>query len=61
MSLPYEVEPELDLSNGPHLGYAIQWFIFAFILGIMYVRYVSKKETDQVPPGSDSFGVTEET
>jgi surfeit locus 1 family protein len=61
MTLPYEVEPELDLSDGPHLGYAIQWFIFAFILGIMYVRYVGKKETDQVPPGSESLGVTEET
>jgi surfeit locus 1 family protein len=60
-SLPYEVEPELDLSNGAHLGYAIQWFIFAFILGIMYVRYVSNKKTDQAPSGSDSLGATEET
>lgn len=24
-------EPELDLSEGPHLGYAIQWFSFAAI------------------------------
>jgi surfeit locus 1 family protein len=42
--LPYRPEPEFDLSNGPHLGYAIQWFIFALILGIVYVSYVRKKE-----------------
>jgi surfeit locus 1 family protein len=42
--LPYQVEPEFDLSDGPHLGYAIQWFIFALILGIIYVSYVNKKE-----------------
>jgi len=42
--LPYQAEPEFDLSNGPHLGYAIQWFIFALILGIIYVSYVRKKE-----------------
>jgi len=29
-SMP-QPEPELDLSDGPHLGYAIQWFSFAAI------------------------------
>ena len=47
-TLPYQAEPEFDLSNGSHLGYAIQWFIFALILGIFYLRYVSKKEASQV-------------
>jgi surfeit locus 1 family protein len=42
--LPYQVEPEFDLSNGSHLSYAIQWFSFAAILGIIYLRYVGKKE-----------------
>lgn len=60
VTLPYEIEPDLDLSNGPHLGYAIQWFIFALILGITYVRYVSKKEASQAPQDSDSLGATEE-
>jgi len=32
------VEP--DLSEGNHLSYAIQWFLFALILGIGYVGYV---------------------
>jgi surfeit locus 1 family protein len=41
-NLPYRVEPEFDLSDGPHLGYAIQWYIFSLILGTMYVYYVSK-------------------
>jgi surfeit locus 1 family protein len=47
-ALPYQAEPEFDLSNGSHLGYAIQWFIFALILGVIYLRYVSKKEASQV-------------
>jgi surfeit locus 1 family protein len=41
-NLPYRVEPEFDLSDGPHLGYAIQWYIFSLILGTMYVYYISK-------------------
>lgn len=45
--LPYQAEPELDLSNGPHLGYALQWFIFAMILGIIYVSYVGKKKAGE--------------
>jgi surfeit locus 1 family protein len=47
--LPYRADPEFDLSEGPHLGYAIQWFIFALILGIFYVSYVSKKESSRQP------------
>jgi surfeit locus 1 family protein len=40
-TLPLREEMEPDLSEGPHLAYAIQWFLFALILGIGYVRYVS--------------------
>jgi surfeit locus 1 family protein len=47
--LPYQVEPEFDLSSGSHLSYAIQWFIFALILGVIYVRYVSNKEKEPTP------------
>jgi surfeit locus 1 family protein len=35
--------PEVDLSEGPHIGYAIQWFIFAAILAIGYPYYVRKQ------------------
>jgi surfeit locus 1 family protein len=41
---PYRSELEPDLSEGPHLGYAIQWFIFAAILGVGYIGYVSKSK-----------------
>ncbi len=40
ITLPYRSEPTFDLSEGPHLGYAIQWFIFALIFGGGYLYYV---------------------
>ena len=39
--LPYRVAAEIDLSEGPHLGYAIQWFLFAAVLAVGYARFVS--------------------
>lgn len=39
--------PELDLSEGPHLGYAIQWFAFAAIAmvgGVLWLRRTSRSE-----------------
>jgi surfeit locus 1 family protein len=38
--LPYRVEPEIDLSEGPHLGYAIQWFLFCLMLAVGYAYFV---------------------
>ena len=40
---PLRVDPEIDLSEGPHLGYAIQWFSFAIVAGIVYLRVVSQR------------------
>lgn len=40
--LPYRRELEVDLSEGSHLGYAMQWFTFSLGLGIAYVIYVRK-------------------
>jgi surfeit locus 1 family protein len=40
---PRRVLPEVDLSEGPHLGYALQWFIFALILLTGYPFYVRKQ------------------
>jgi surfeit locus 1 family protein len=45
--LPYRYQPELDLSEGPHMGYAIQWFIFAAILGIGYPFFIKRQDTRQ--------------
>lgn len=39
---PLRTEREVDLSEGPHLGYAIQWFLFSTILGVMYIALVNK-------------------
>jgi surfeit locus 1 family protein len=46
--LPFRTDPEIDLSEGSHLGYAFQWFVFSLGLGIGYGLYVRKnmKEND---------------
>ncbi len=41
-AFPLRAEPVFDLSDGPHIGYAIQWFIFASILGVGYLFYVAR-------------------
>ncbi len=40
--LPIRIAKEVDLSEGPHLGYAMQWFIFSLGLGIGYVVFVRR-------------------
>jgi surfeit locus 1 family protein len=47
--LPYRVEPAYDLSDGPHLSYAIQWYSFALIFGGGYVYYVHKNAARFMP------------
>ncbi len=42
IQLPFRTEREVDLSEGPHLGYAIQWFLFSAMLGVMYSALVFK-------------------
>ena len=41
--LPLRVEP-ITLSEGNHFSYAIQWFMFATILGIGYILFVRHTE-----------------
>lgn len=50
-SLPYRTQPSLDLTEGPHQSYAIQWFTFAAILGIGYPFFIRRQERK---PGSAS-------
>lgn len=38
--LPYRVVPDIELSDGPHLGYAIQWFLFCLMLAVGYTYFV---------------------
>ncbi len=42
--LPNRSLPELELTEGPHMGYALQWFSFAVLLLIGYPFYVNKRE-----------------
>ncbi|MFQ5576213.1 MAG: SURF1 family protein [Anaerolineae bacterium] len=41
-ALPFKTDLQFDLSEGPHMGYAIQWFAFALLLGGGYLYYVNK-------------------
>jgi surfeit locus 1 family protein len=42
---PFPFQPEIELTEGPHFGYALQWFTFAAILFISYPFYLRKQET----------------
>lgn len=42
---PFRTPREVDLSEGPHLDYAIQWFVFSLGLGVGYVIFVWRKQT----------------
>jgi surfeit locus 1 family protein len=39
-TLPYAGLPPLDLSDGSHLGYAGQWFMFAIVFTVGYLVFV---------------------
>lgn len=41
--IPYRSQPDIEISEGPHLGYAVQWFTFALILGVGYPVYVRRE------------------
>jgi surfeit locus 1 family protein len=42
--LPYRSEQQLELTEGPHMGYAIQWFTFAAILLAGYPFFIRRSE-----------------
>lgn len=44
VGFPAPVEVGLELDEGPHLGYAIQWFLFATALVVGYPFYVRNQE-----------------
>ena len=43
---PYPYQPTIELTEGPHLGYAFQWFTFATILFVGYPFYLRKQEPE---------------
>ena len=40
---PIPYQPEIELTEGPHFGYALQWFTFATILVVGYPFYLRKQ------------------
>jgi surfeit locus 1 family protein len=43
-SPPIPYQPEVEISEGPHLGYAGQWFTFATILFVGYPFWLRRRE-----------------
>jgi surfeit locus 1 family protein len=41
---PIAYQPEVELTEGPHFGYALQWFSFATILFFGYPFYLRKQK-----------------
>jgi len=42
-TLPIPYQPVIEISGGPHVGYALQWFTFASILFFGYPFYLRKQ------------------
>jgi surfeit locus 1 family protein len=40
---PIPYQPAIELTEGPHFGYALQWFTFATILLVGYPFYLRKQ------------------
>ncbi len=53
MTLPARETPTFDLSEGPHLSYALQWFSFALMLGIGYLYFVYRRLDADLPESGD--------
>jgi len=42
-AVPLPQQPEIEITEGPHLGYAIQWFIFSLLVLAGYPVFVRKQ------------------
>ena len=42
--LPQSVPLEFELDDGPHLGYAVQWWLFVPLLGWVYLYLLRTNE-----------------
>jgi surfeit locus 1 family protein len=58
-ALPYRSLPPVEISEGSHLSYAIQWFTFAAILGLGYPffvrRQLNRSAITEDPAPSEAF------
>ncbi len=53
-ALPYRSLPEVELDEGPHLGYALQWFFFALLLLVGYPIFLRRQMREQRAANSAS-------
>lgn len=53
-TLPVRLVPETEISEGNHMSYAIQWYAFALIAGIVYVGVVRRQEQERHAPEATS-------
>jgi surfeit locus 1 family protein len=51
--LPYASLSPLDLSDGPHLGYAGQWFLFAIVFAVGYPLFVRHQLREAARPQAE--------
>jgi surfeit locus 1 family protein len=50
---PIPNPPEIVLDEGPHLAYAIQWFVFAAVVPLVYAFQVRKMDAAKSEPRSE--------
>lgn len=50
LGFPKRQRREMELNEGNHLSYALQWFTFSLILGIGYVILVRRRALQQLEP-----------
>lgn len=43
---PIPFQPEVEITEGPHMGYALQWFTFATLLFVGYPFVLRKREAE---------------
>jgi len=47
VAVPYNEARSVEISEGNHMSYALQWFVFSIGLGTAYVIYINKWISDQ--------------
>jgi surfeit locus 1 family protein len=53
--LPHKAGMSLELTEGSHLGYAIQWFVFAAILFFGYPFFVKREQSGRQAVGNSNM------
>ena len=49
-TLPHRTQPEIEITEGPHMGYAIQWFTFAAVLGLGFPLFIRRQQSQTIDP-----------